>query len=161
MTVFTETDNMAKRYHNVPPGSAPPHGAPPEAIRMDFARRLQAALVDRGWTQSELARRVAPLLKNSRLGRDNISKYVRGRVLPLPAALAAIAKVLEMESHDLLPVGRAPSAVESEQPPMSIQTLGEGEMGWIKLNMALPFDVILEIRALVRKALEQEDEGEK
>ena len=160
MTVF-ENNDVAKRYHNPPPGNVVPIGAPPDAIRMDFARRLQAALVERGWTQSELARRVAPLLKNSRLGRDNISKYVRGKVLPLPPALAAIAKVLEMESSDLLPIGRAPSAVETEQPPMSIRSLGEGEMGWIQLNMALPFDTILEIRKLVREALKQEDENGK
>src|SRR5262245_21670163 len=78
-------------------------GAPPSAIRLDFARRLQNALSDKGWNQAELARRVAPLLKESRIGRDNISKYVRGKVLPLPHALEAIAKVLGMESRDLLP----------------------------------------------------------
>src|SRR5262245_24373734 len=70
-------------------------GAPPVAIRMDFAKRLQDRLSDLGWNQSELARRMAPLLKESRIGRDNISKYVRGKVLPLPAALAAMAKVLD------------------------------------------------------------------
>jgi hypothetical protein len=46
---------------------------------------------EKGWTQAELARRVAPLLKNSRIGRDNISKYVRGKVLPLPHVLDALA----------------------------------------------------------------------
>lgn len=156
-----EQPTVAKRYHNPPPGNVVPMGAPPDAIRMDFARRLQAALVEKGWTQSELARRVAPLLKTSRLGRDNISKYVRGKVIPLPPALAAIAKVLEKEPTDLLPAGRAPAAVEAEQPPMSIRTLGEGEMGWLQINMALPFDTILKIRTLVRESLAQEDENGK
>jgi transcriptional regulator with XRE-family HTH domain len=84
--------------------------APPVAIRMQFAKRLQDALNEKGWTQSELARRVAPKLKDSRIGRDNISKYVRGKVLPLPAALHAIAEVLGMEAKDLLP-SRATQAV--------------------------------------------------
>ncbi len=155
--MILELDTVAKRYHNPPPAAPVPMGAPPDAIRMDFARRLQAALVTRGWSQSDLARQVAPLLPNARLGRDNISKYIRGKVLPLPPALAAIAKVLDMEVKDLLPIGRAPAAVESEQPPMSIRSLGEGEMGWLQINMALPFDTILEIRKLVRAALQQEN----
>ena len=62
---------------------------------MEFARRLQAKRNEKGWTQSELARRMAPLLKDSRIGRDNISKYVRGKVLPLPPLLEAMSKVLE------------------------------------------------------------------
>ena len=98
-----ESDNMAKRHHTPPPSGTVSSAAPPEAIRMEFARRLQAALSERGWTQSELARSMAPLLKHSRLGRDNISKYVRGKVLPLPPALEAMAKVLEMKTSELLP----------------------------------------------------------
>jgi transcriptional regulator with XRE-family HTH domain len=154
-----DTDNVLspRRFHNPPPGNPPPVGAPPDAIRMDFARRLQSALVQKGWTQSELARRVAPLLKNSRLGRDNISKYVRGKVLPLPPALNAIARVLEVDVTELLPQGRAPSAVESEHPPFEMRTLEEGEMAWIHLSMALPFNTCLEIRRLVRGALGQEE----
>jgi transcriptional regulator with XRE-family HTH domain len=80
-----------------------------EIRRREFARRLQKALNARGWTQSELARRIAPLLKPTfRIGRDNVSKWVRGRVLPLPPALEAICKVLEMETSDLLPERAAP-----------------------------------------------------
>jgi hypothetical protein len=56
-----ESDNMAKRHHTRR-RAAVSSAAPPEAIRMEFARRLQAALHERGWTQAELARRMAPLL---------------------------------------------------------------------------------------------------
>ena len=159
MISFRDNSPMpARRFHNPSPGSPPPAGAPPDAIRMDFARRLQAALVQKGWSQSELARRVAPLLKNSRLGRDNISKYVRGKVLPLPPALSAIARVLEIDVTDLLPQGRAPAAVETERPPFEIRTLGEEqELAWIHLSMALPFETCLEIRRLVREALKTEE----
>jgi transcriptional regulator with XRE-family HTH domain len=111
------------------PGKRSGTGLPPAAIRMEFAKRLQDALNDRGWTQSELARRMAPLLKESRIGRDNISKYVRGKVLPLPAALAAMAKVLEMEPKDLLP-SRATQATAEGQSPVRVQDIDGIELGW-------------------------------
>jgi transcriptional regulator with XRE-family HTH domain len=79
-----------------------------EIRRREFGRRLQMELNDKGWTQSELARRIAPLLPNSRTGRDNVSKWVRGKVLPLPPALYAICKILEMETSDLLPERATP-----------------------------------------------------
>jgi transcriptional regulator with XRE-family HTH domain len=69
----------------------------------EFSRRLRQKLNEKGWNQSELARRMAPLLPNNRTGRDNISKYVRGKVLPLPHHLAAMCRVLECEPSDLLP----------------------------------------------------------
>jgi transcriptional regulator with XRE-family HTH domain len=75
-----------------------------EIRRRQFGRRLQKALNARGWTQSELARRIASLLKPTvRIGRDNVSKWVRGKVLPSPPALEAICKILEMETNELLP----------------------------------------------------------
>jgi transcriptional regulator with XRE-family HTH domain len=79
-----------------------------EIRRREFGRRLQKALNARGWTQSELARRTARLLPNFRIGRDNVSKWVRGKVLPLPPALEAMCKVLEMETSDLLPERATP-----------------------------------------------------
>ena len=129
-------------------------GAPPEAIRMEFARRLQAALNERGWTQSELARRMAPLLKHSRLGRDNISKYVRGKVLPLPPALEAMAKALEIKTSELLPARASPSA-GAEYPPMNVKDIGEGRV-WLQINRSVTWGKGLEILRI----LQEEDKTE-
>jgi transcriptional regulator with XRE-family HTH domain len=123
-------------------------GAPPVAIRMDFAKRLQDALNDKGWTQSELARRMAPLLKESRIGRDNISKYVRGKVLPLPAALEAMAKVLGVESKDLLPM-RATQGAADELSPLDVRDIGAGRV-WLQVNQAVDWPVALKIMTLLR-----------
>lgn len=79
-----------------------------EIRRRQFGRRLQRALNLKGWTQSELARRMARHLPTFRIGRDNVSKWVRGVVLPLPPALEAMCKVLEMETSDLLPERATP-----------------------------------------------------
>jgi transcriptional regulator with XRE-family HTH domain len=132
-------------------------GAPPAAIRMDFAKRLQDALSDRGWTQSELARRMAPLLKESRIGRDNISKYVRGKVLPLPHALEAMAKILGMDSKDLLP-SRATRAVSDGLSPLDIRDIG-GDQYWVQINQALDADVAIEIVRLIRQGKKKGGSG--
>ena len=145
---------MAKRDHTPPPSGTVSSGAPPEAIRMEFARRLQAALNERGWTQSELARRMAPLLKHSRLGRDNISKYVRGKVLPLPPALEAMAKVLEIKTSELLPARATPSA-GAEYPPLSVKDIGEGRV-WLQINRSVTWRKGLEIMRI----LQEEDKNE-
>jgi transcriptional regulator with XRE-family HTH domain len=123
-------------------------GAPPAAIRMDFARRLQNAMNDKGWNQAELARRVAPLLKDSRIGRDNISKYVRGKVLPLPHALEAIAKVLGMDSKDLLP-NRGTAATAEEHSPLDVRDIGEGRV-WLRVNQAVDWEIALEMLKLLK-----------
>jgi len=151
--MFEDHTVSPKRYDAPPPAAS--SGAPPEAIRMEFARRLQAALNERGWTQSELARRVAPLLKHSRIGRDNISKYVRGKVLPLPAALDAIARVLELRSQDLLPV-RASAA--SEHPPISIRDMGDNETAWLQINQQLPWGKVIKIQQIIRSKNNGEEE---
>jgi len=124
-------------------------GAPPVAIRMDFAKRLQERLNDKGWTQSELARRMAPLLKESRIGRDNISKYVRGKVLPLPPALEAMAKVLGVESKDLLPT-RATQGTADELSPLDVRDIGAGR-AWLQVNQAVDWDVALDVMKRLRE----------
>jgi transcriptional regulator with XRE-family HTH domain len=124
---------------------------------MDFAKRLQDALSDRGWTQSELARRMAPLLKESRIGRDNISKYVRGKVLPLPHALEAMAKILGMDSKDLLP-SRATRAVSDGLSPLDIRDIG-GDQYWVQINQALDADVAIEIVRLIRQGKKKGGSG--
>jgi transcriptional regulator with XRE-family HTH domain len=115
---------------------------------MDFAKRLQDRLNDKGWTQSELARRMAPKLKDRRIGRDNISKYVRGKVLPLPAALQAMAEVLGCEAKDLLP-SRATQAVSDELSPLDVRDIGAGRV-WLQVNQAVDWPIALKIMNLLR-----------
>jgi transcriptional regulator with XRE-family HTH domain len=124
---------------------------------MEFARRLQGALNDRGWTQTELVRRMVPHLKGSRVGRSNINKYVRAKTLPLPAALEAMAKALEMRPSDLLPA-RVTLAASEERPPMSVSMSPDGNMVRIKLNMELPFAKALEIQQIIRNHFKRNDE---
>jgi transcriptional regulator with XRE-family HTH domain len=120
-----------------------------EHIRLEFGRRLQKKLDERGWTQSELARRMAARLPNSRVGRDNISKYIRGMVLPLSAHLAKMCEVLECEPGDLIPSrvyrnGR-------DQSDLFLEDLGDGTTR-VQLDRVVPSKMALKVYALLNEA---------
>ena len=140
-------DNMAR-------DSIGHHQGPPAAIRQDFARRLQNALNDKGWTQAELARRMAPLLKESRVGRDNISKYVRGKVLPLPPHLEAMAKALGIESRELL-TSRGTQSGNEELAPRAMRYVGEGRV-WAQINQTMKESTALKLFQMLRDEEEKE-----
>jgi transcriptional regulator with XRE-family HTH domain len=98
-----------------------------QSVYAEFGRRLQARMIQLGWNQTELSRRATEHLprptkgqvQGYALGRDRISSYIRGKYLPRPEALEAIAKALKCKPEDLLPPGGVPSVVEEGQPRFS------------------------------------------
>lgn len=86
----------------------------------EFGTRLQTRIVELGWNQSELSRRATEYLpkpakgqiQGHTLGRDRISSYIRGKYLPRPEGLEAIAKALKCKPADLLPPEKVPSVTE-------------------------------------------------
>lgn len=73
-----------------------------EQTRTLFATKLENLRADRGWTQTELARRASQFSEKP-ITRDRISKYSLGHSLPGKPHLAAISKALGVEQDDLLP----------------------------------------------------------
>ena len=60
-----------------------------------FARRLKAAMQERGLTANETARRVREALgEGAKFTPANISHYRQGRSLPRPRYLAALSRAL-------------------------------------------------------------------
>lgn len=109
-------------FHNGPP-SADFETGNSEAARAEFARRLQNMMSDAGLNQSELAERATTLL-GKHVGRDSVSQYIRGVTLPNATRLAAIAKVLRVAPHDLLPtrgIRSVPSATASMKPGLEVR----------------------------------------
>lgn len=123
----------------------------------EFAKRLQARIIALGWTQSELSRRATMYLPKAAkgqvqghsLGRDRISSYVRGKYLPRPEALAAIAKALKCEPEDLLPPGADVPSVVEESPMMRMESL-DGKRVAIRLNRVVSMDSYLKILEILR-----------
>lgn len=121
-------------YHNRPQ-EAVPGNAPREAVSADFAGRLQSALSEKGWNQSDLARYASKQMpKNKKIGRDQISQYIRAVSIPRPVQLAAIAKALGKEPQDLLP--NAPTAADKSL-KSELKQLDDGT-SWVRVNRALP-----------------------
>ena len=68
-----------------------------------FARRLKAAMDERGWTANETARRVREELgEGAKFTPANISHYRQGRSLPRPRYLEALSRALGVDKGELL-----------------------------------------------------------
>lgn len=113
-------------------------------VKAEFAKRLYAKIMEKGWTQSEFAR-------NCDLARDAISTYVRGRSIPSPVALEKMATVLSVKPEELLP-NYFESAQTKVEPSLEIKaTPNEEGYMWIKLNMRLPKKVAMQIFMLAQE----------
>lgn len=130
---------------------------PQEIIRDKFSKRLIDEMADRGWSQSDLAREASRHLPSGEIARDNISNYVRGRALPNPPFLRALAKALNTTDEDLLPErGVPPSRDGGPLPSLDVRDAGDN-MAYVRINRRLPWPVALEIMQLVAKAVKEED----
>ena len=138
---------MKMAYINKPPGDSST-AITDDQIRVDFANRLQHYMVKKGWNQSELARQAQLHLAGKRIGRDNVSSYVRGLAIPYPANLHALAKALGVTPEDLLPrrhglIPAASNALETD-----LKVLGDGN-AWLRINRAMPVKTALKIMSLI------------
>ena len=103
-----------------------------------------------GLNQSETARRAELHMPNGKFGRDNVSGYVRGRVLPDPIRLKALAAVFDCDPDELLPAKGIPR-VDERMPSLEMRDGGDG-MAWVRINQALPWPVALQIAKLISEA---------
>lgn len=138
-----------KQFYNREPTGDLPANAPKDAVKAEFARRLQQSMVKKGWNQSELARRAAEYTNDGVFGRDNVSLYIRGLVLPGPVHLHALSKALSVKPDELLPTRGAPSADE-RVPPLDVRDAGNGQ-AWLRVNMAVSWAVALEVMKLLKE----------
>jgi transcriptional regulator with XRE-family HTH domain len=115
--------------------------------KREFGRRLQAKLNERGWNQSEFARRCEAMLptpsegqrQGQSFGRDNVSNYIRGETLPRPPALAIMARVLGCATTELFPaLGQFNKTVNNG---VMIELTGEG----LSFSRTVPMSVALKV----------------
>lgn len=116
--------------------------APSHLTKQQFGRRLYQLMLQRGWTQSELARQ-------SDLPRDSISVYVRGKSLPTPASLQKLAEALSVKPEELLP-NHVESAIDSDTPALEIKVSPNApNIAWLRVNRLVTVATALKITELL------------
>lgn len=110
--------------HKSPEGDQFLDKASKDALMMEFARRLQAAMDKKGWNQSELARNASLHMEEGEINRDLISRYINLKNFPHPKNLAAIAAALGMDKDDLMPA----KSFAAAQPSVVLTDLEDGKV---------------------------------
>lgn len=133
---------------NKPDMDFDPVGASKSAIRREFANRLLWYMAEKGWNQSELARR-ANDAGSERVARDDISSYVRRHRLPGSMKARQIAAALDVALSDLIP--SAKPGAHRDQPDLEMRSAGDGSV-WLKLERRLPYATALKVLELLQNA---------
>lgn len=116
--------------------------APKHLTKQEFGKRLYKLMLARGWHQSELARQAD-------LPRDSISVYIRGKSLPTPTSLQALASALSVTAEELLP-NHLEGAIDEDMPALEIRvSTNAADIAWIRLNRAVTLRTALKIAELL------------
>lgn len=115
--------------------------APTHLKKQSFGRRLYHLMLERGWHQSELARRAG-------IPRDAVSIYVRGKSFPTPKNLAALALAFGMKETDLLP-NHVESAIDEDNPAFDLKVSPSAPtVAWIRANRLVSLATAVRIAEL-------------
>ena len=96
--------------------------------KAEFGKRLFDLMQQKGWNQSELAKRAD-------MGRDSVSTYIRGRSVPSPQNLEKLSNALNVKPEELYPNYEANSAAIDEPLFQLKQVNDESNMMWLTINM--------------------------
>lgn len=121
-----------------------------------FAKNLHYALIEKNMNQSDLARivfdgqtRVDNRGYETVVGRDAISRYLRGKNMPDPRTLQRIADALDKSVEELAPSAAA-SAIERENPEVEIKVIpGHHETALLRINKLVPLTLAAEIATMI------------
>lgn len=134
------------RTHVTNDAQTPNAMTPKHLTKQEFGRRLYKLMVAKGWRQSELARQAD-------LPRDSISVYIRGKSLPTPQSLQALANALGVSSDDLLP-NHVENAIDEDYPALDIRVSpGSPDKAWLRVNRLVTLRTALEVAKLLEADL--------
>lgn len=135
---------MPRKVRTHAPGDATPDVrlAPRHLTKQEFGKRLYNLMLRRGWHQSELARQ-------SGLPRDSISVYVRGKSMPTPTSVQALARALDVAPEELLP-NHIEGAIDEDTPAFEMKVSPNAPMvAWVRLNRLVSVRTALKIAELL------------
>lgn len=120
-------------------------------VKREFGLRLSGLIRDRGWNQSEAARRAD-------MGRDNISGYVNAKYLPSARHLERLCAAFGVQPEDLIPDRAAldrilsrPAPLGQVNPTLAMEQMEDGR--WLlRFQQVLPHETAMQIVDLVKRA---------
>ncbi len=123
---------------------------PREVALVEFGRRVQKFMVEKGFTsQADLARKASQFLPEGKsFNRDTISKYIKGITLPRAAHLSALAKALDVAEDELVPK-QLSKTTTPETVAVNVSTVDE-DTAWLRINQAVPWSTAVKILALLK-----------
>lgn len=115
---------------------------PKYSTKFEFGRRLYRLMMEKGLTQSDLARAAG-------LTRNAVSTYVTGRNFPTPLNLQKIAKALHLTAEDLLPNLLEHEAPE-DSPSLEMKvSSGAPNKAWLKVNRLVTLSTAARVIELI------------
>lgn len=122
-----------------------------EQAKQTLARKIHRAILDKGWTPAELARR-------SGLSRDNISTYMRASSLPSGDSLTKLARALGMEPDELLPNRPDVTYSDPDSPTLELtQTPSHPGKAWLRVNQLVSMSTATKIAELLQNESSNDD----
>lgn len=126
---------------NLPANSTSPL-APKHLTKQEFAKRLYRLMLQRGWNQSELARRAD-------LPRDSVSTYIRAKVMPTPQSAERLARALGVTPEELMP-NHVESAIEEDAPSLEMKvSVNAPQKAWLRVNRLVSLSTAAKVIALI------------
>jgi transcriptional regulator with XRE-family HTH domain len=119
-----------------------------------FARRLHELMVQKGLSQSDLAREVWGTTTDTRgytvaKNRDRIGAYLRAESLPEPQNMARLAEALGTKAEDLAPEIVA-ATVDRENPELAVTMVaGHPDKAHLQVNKLVPIALAAKVMALL------------
>jgi len=117
---------------------------PKEAMRIQFGARFRQAMLAKGVRQIEVA-------TGTKIGRDSISGYARGRVLPDHDRIEKIAKFLGVTPENLVPHYGVDQRSLDIMPAFDVKQAQQDGKLWLRINQAVTFEAFARIVEVLRQ----------
>lgn len=128
---------------NITEGNEDSMVPPKMAIRLEFGRRFRKAMADKGVRQIDVA-------NATDIGRDSISGYTRGRVLPDGDRLKQICDFLGTTPEKLVPHYGVDERTADLMPALEIKQAEAEGMVWVRINQIVSLDQVSRIMAILQ-----------
>lgn len=118
--------------------------APQMRIRMEFGRRFRQAMADKGVRQIDVS-------NHTKIGRDSISGYARGRVLPVGDRLQEICDYLGTTPEKLVPHYGVDQMTAELMPAFEVKQADVAGMAWVRINQSITLDKVVRIMEILQQ----------